>query len=130
MNTVEEAFLSDIRARPDDDGIRLSYADWLQENGQPQRAEFIRVQIGLARLDDDPRREVLADRQDELLAAHGDEWGRPFFDSGARQAEWSSGLVEEVDLERDDGVEDILRAAPIRRLRLRNTDGKRLGEIS
>jgi uncharacterized protein (TIGR02996 family) len=130
MSTAEEAFLSDIRANPDDDGVRLIYTDWLQENGQPQRAEFIRVQVELARLaDDDPRREALADRQDELLAAHGDEWGRPCFDSGARQAEWSRGLIEGVDLERDGGVEDILRAAPVRRLRLRNTEGERLADI-
>jgi uncharacterized protein (TIGR02996 family) len=130
MSTTEEAFLSDIRANAEEDGVRLIYADWLQENGQGQRAEFIRVQVELARLsDDDPRRGVLADRQDELLAAHGDEWGRCCFEAGARQAEWSRGLVEEVDLERDDQVEDILRAAPVRRLRLSNVDGERLAQI-
>src|SRR5262249_44827492 len=130
MDTVEEAFLSDIRASPDDDGVRLIYADWLQENGQPERAEFIRVQVELARLaDDDPRREALGDRQDELLAAHGDEWRRPLFNSGAGKAEWNRGFVEEVDLERDDGVADILRAAPVRRLRLRNATSERLAAI-
>jgi uncharacterized protein (TIGR02996 family) len=130
MSTAEEGFLSDIRANHDDDGVRLIYADWLDEHGQPQRAEFIRVQVELARLtEDDPRREALADRQDELIAAHGGEWGRPCFDSDARKVEWSRGLVEEVDLERDDGVEDILRTAPIRRLHLRSVDGKRLAKI-
>jgi uncharacterized protein (TIGR02996 family) len=130
MSTVEQAFLSDIRESPDDDGLRLIYADWLQENGQPQRAEFIRVQVELARLaGDDPRREARADRQDELLAAHGDEWGRPFFDSGALEAKWSRGLIEEVELEREDGVEDILRAAPVRRLRFRDADSERLAEV-
>ena len=43
------ALLAAIRAAPDDDAPRLIYADWLDEHGQPERAEFIRVQIELAR---------------------------------------------------------------------------------
>lgn len=41
--------LAAIRARPDEDTPRLIYADWLDENKQPERAEFIRVQCALAR---------------------------------------------------------------------------------
>lgn len=37
--------LKDILAAPDDDGPRLICADWLADNGQPDRAEFIRLQI-------------------------------------------------------------------------------------
>lgn len=44
-------FLSTIIAAPVDDAPRLVYADWLEENGQPERAEFIRVQIELANLE-------------------------------------------------------------------------------
>ncbi|HEY1189441.1 MAG TPA: TIGR02996 domain-containing protein [Gemmata sp.] len=40
----EAALLAAIRAHPDDDTPRLIYADWLDENGQPDRAEFIRLQ--------------------------------------------------------------------------------------
>jgi uncharacterized protein (TIGR02996 family) len=43
----EQAFLADICANPDDDGVRLIYADWLTERegpGDRERAEFIRVQ--------------------------------------------------------------------------------------
>ena len=43
--THEEAFLRDILEHPDDDGRRLIFADWLEDNGDPDRAEFIRVQI-------------------------------------------------------------------------------------
>src|SRR5262249_18628110 len=131
MSSAEKGFLSEIRASPEDDGVRLIYADWLQENGQPQRAEFIRVQVELARLaDGDPRREALADRQERVLPAPRDPWRRPFFDSGAREVELSRGLVEEVVLESDAGVEDILRAGPVRRLGFRSIDGKRLAEIT
>jgi uncharacterized protein (TIGR02996 family) len=44
------ALLAAILANPDEDTPRLVYADWLQEHGEPDRAEFIRVQVELARL--------------------------------------------------------------------------------
>ena len=46
--TTEAAFLADILAHPDDDTPRLIFADWLQENGQELRGEYIRVQCQLA----------------------------------------------------------------------------------
>jgi uncharacterized protein (TIGR02996 family) len=68
--THDEAFLADIRANPDDDGVRLIYADWLEENGQPQRAEFIRVQVELEPMRDqyEIRRAMqLHERESQLL---------------------------------------------------------------
>src|SRR5262245_1243255 len=41
-------FLATIRESPDEDGPRLIYADWLEEQGECDRAEFIRVQCELA----------------------------------------------------------------------------------
>jgi uncharacterized protein (TIGR02996 family) len=41
-----EAFLRAIFDAPDDDTPRLVYADFLQENGEEDRAEFIRWQCG------------------------------------------------------------------------------------
>ena len=46
----EEGLLAAIRDNPDDDTPRLAYADWLQEHGQDDRAEFIRLQCAAARL--------------------------------------------------------------------------------
>lgn len=43
------ALLESVRANPDDDAIRLIISDWLEENGEEERAEFIRVQIELAK---------------------------------------------------------------------------------
>ena len=40
-----EALLKAVCENPDDDTPRLVFADWLQENGEEERAEFIRVQI-------------------------------------------------------------------------------------
>lgn len=50
-----------ILANPDDDTVRLVYADCLQEHGEAGRAEFIRVQIELARCDPKPRELFVAD---------------------------------------------------------------------
>jgi len=44
-----DAFLAAIHDAPDDDAPRLVFADWLEENGEPDRAEFMRVQIEMAR---------------------------------------------------------------------------------
>lgn len=44
------ALLKAIIANPDEDTPRLVYADYLQENGDDERAEFIRVQVALALL--------------------------------------------------------------------------------
>src|SRR5262249_53214424 len=39
------AFLAAIRENPDDDTPRLAFADWLAENGEPERGELIRAQV-------------------------------------------------------------------------------------
>lgn len=48
---TDNDFLAAIIADPLDDVHRLVYADWLEEHDQPERAEFIRVQCELAKLD-------------------------------------------------------------------------------
>src|SRR5262245_7718189 len=55
--TDRDALLRAIYETPDDDAPRLIYADWLDENGDPRQAEFIRVQVELARLPADKRKE-------------------------------------------------------------------------
>jgi uncharacterized protein (TIGR02996 family) len=52
-----DALLAAILAHPDEDTPRLVYADWLDENGQPDRAEFIRLQCANARRDDEAAEE-------------------------------------------------------------------------
>lgn len=51
MTTVEHAgFLAAIIEEPHDDFHRIVYADWLEENGEDERAEFIRAQLELAKM--------------------------------------------------------------------------------
>jgi uncharacterized protein (TIGR02996 family) len=47
----EDALLAAIAEHPAEDTPRLMYADWLEEHGEHIRAEFIRVQIEIARAD-------------------------------------------------------------------------------
>jgi uncharacterized protein (TIGR02996 family) len=70
-----EALLRAIQEDPHDDGPRLVYADWLEEEGDQARAEFIRVQCELARLgEDDPSRSAVQKRERQLLRAHRAAW--------------------------------------------------------
>ena len=79
----EKALLTAIWEHPHEDTPRLVYADWLQENGQPERAEFIRVQIELARLDEDaPEYGLLFEREAQLLGAHREHWLAPLPSGG------------------------------------------------
>lgn len=53
MTTPAASLLAAILAEPDCDDHRLIYADCLEESGEGARAEFIRVQVELARLQTD-----------------------------------------------------------------------------
>ena len=73
--TEYEALLAAILATPDDDLPRLVFADWLEENGDPDRAEFIRVHIARWRTKEENRypRPMKA-RIAQLLAEHESIW--------------------------------------------------------
>ncbi len=94
-----DAFLHAIHASPADDLPRLVYADWLEENGDAARAEFIRVQCELATIDAiDPQRAALEDREHALLNEHEDRW---LGDSRPEMTEWefARGFVQSMTAE-------------------------------
>jgi uncharacterized protein (TIGR02996 family) len=67
-----DALLAAVIADPDEDTPRLMMADWFDENDQPERAEFVRVQVELART---PEPEYKTIRP--VAPDHADyEWGR------------------------------------------------------
>src|SRR5262249_19683904 len=79
--------LEAIRRRPDDDLVRLVYADWLDDNGDPARAEFIRVQIEAERQpawSAECRRAKA--RADELLGEHHPRWTEGYGEVLSRDA--------------------------------------------
>jgi uncharacterized protein (TIGR02996 family) len=76
------ALLRAVCAEPDDDTPRLVAADWLEEQGDPDRAALIRLQIELARLKaaglgETPEAEALRRKEQAYLeppSHHGPLW--------------------------------------------------------
>jgi uncharacterized protein (TIGR02996 family) len=138
--TPDEAFLQAIRESPADDAPRLIYADWLEEHGQADRADFIRAQCRLARSESvgrDSRR--LTARAEELLREHWGEWVGPlrelvgpmhdrYGESWLRDGYHSEaltrycrGFVDRLTLDAErflSQADTLLRLVPLRELRL------------
>ena len=76
MTTDGEALFHAICEQPWEDTPRLMYADWLEENGDPQRAEFIRLQIEAARPGMNLAAPDLAARAEHLRKESEGRWTR------------------------------------------------------
>lgn len=125
--------LAAVLAAPDDDGPRLVYADWLEENGDPERAEFIRVQIeiarrnGLAAVQPSTAEYHLIARERILLHRCGDAWLAPLRAKGeplmnrSSHGQFVRGFVEIVWMTATTFLkrgETLFRRAPVRELRV------------
>src|SRR5947209_2077625 len=89
-----DALLQGIRDNPGDDDLRLVFADWLEENGDPDRADFIRTQTELSRLPSgDPRQRALREREKGLRRRYGGLWQGAFFEVPGVRCEFSRGLL-------------------------------------
>lgn len=74
--TTEEQLLAAIALDPDDDTVRLAYADFLDDLGDEvnqARAEYIRIQIRRQRWPHDPWDSA---RESQLFLAYGRRWCR------------------------------------------------------
>src|SRR4051812_7317156 len=91
-----DALLAAILAQPDDDVARLVFADWLQENGQDARAQFIRAQVWAAQAEPfsrEARKQAAA--ANRLLEVNRGDWSRPL-QQRALAWEFRRGFVEHV----------------------------------
>src|SRR5437588_11178072 len=108
--TSDDPFLLAIRDHPDDVGPRLVYADWLEERGECDRAELIRLQC---RGEDEGRAR-------QLVHLYGESWAGV----AARHSygvAFRHGFVEEVTVCARTllaHAEEIYSAAPLRLLRV------------
>jgi uncharacterized protein (TIGR02996 family) len=113
--TDRDALFQAILHAPEDDAPRLVFADWLDENGEADRAEFIRVQCRLARLPFyELRHSDLAGRANELIVRYRRPWRIP--DLAARQ-EFRRGFVETLAIQPGlffTRAAGIFRQAPVR----------------
>jgi uncharacterized protein (TIGR02996 family) len=79
-----DALLRAVIENPADDAPRLVYADWCEEHGDPDRAEFIRVQIGAGR--GQISGVEASCRGAELLNRHWVEWFGPLLEAAGKLA--------------------------------------------
>jgi uncharacterized protein (TIGR02996 family) len=84
-----ESFVAAIAANPADDLPRLVFADWLDENGDPARAGFIRDHVRLAKLrPGTDEYKALFRRCADTLRANLPAWIQPACDAFGQPAEW------------------------------------------
>ncbi|MBI1917593.1 MAG: TIGR02996 domain-containing protein [Planctomycetes bacterium] len=126
-----QGFLRDIIEHPDDDTPRLVYSDWLEEHGKETdraRAEFIRLQVELARqTQDSPRRREQAYRARELLDQYRDRWLKPLHRLRLRDVHFARGFVEKVALTGaalQKHAADMFGSLPVRRLWVTKLSGR------
>jgi uncharacterized protein (TIGR02996 family) len=133
---TEADFVRAVTAEPDDDTVRLAFADWLDEQGKLGRAQFIRVQIERARLDEfDPRQSALMATELRLIAEHaadviGEFYALPDFRLRRGFVEMIQGPAHFFAR----GLEYCCGLAPIREIRLTGMTesgmGAKLGAVN
>ena len=121
--TERDALHTAVLADPDSDLPRLVFADWCDDHGEADRAEFIRVQVALVRLDPgDPTRGPLEGRADALLHDGHHRWKVP----GIRGVQgFVRGFVGAWDGTADwllTAAGRLFESAPVREVRIRNAD--------
>jgi uncharacterized protein (TIGR02996 family) len=119
----EQAFVQAILESPGDEGIRLIFADWLDDHDNPL-GEFIRVQCRLARLPEgDEERQELLEREQALWDAHSATW-RQYLPPILREEPFERGFIETAHLSVAvflTYAEQIFATTPLRRLVVRET---------
>jgi uncharacterized protein (TIGR02996 family) len=111
-DSTSRALLRYLCEHPDDDSARLVYADHLEDQGRPERAELIRVQVGLTRGQDS----TAAARETELLTLHGDRWREEVPGWARPGSNFRRGFVAEVRcsvVEWLAGGEDLVARTPV-----------------
>ncbi len=110
-----ERLLRTILNNPGEDAPRLVYADWLEEQGHQDLAEFIRVQLQLATPLADAKRLVLEEREADLFQSCEEVLLQPlwdYFDPEACTFLPERGLIAEVTLWGEKGAEEFVRHLP------------------
>jgi uncharacterized protein (TIGR02996 family) len=104
--TDHDALLRAIAAHPEEDTPRLMYADWLEESGRPDRAEFVRVQVEMSRFGaNDPARRPWVVRNLQFLRDHVPRWKAELPQlPGVEWGDFNRGLVEEVQAQTEAAV--------------------------
>jgi len=117
------ALYAAVCAEPDDDAPRLVLADWLEENGEDDRAVAIRLSVARSRLDPlDPARWVADRRLSQAVDRRSLDWwrgGLPKF-AGVGWGTFDRGFIHEARILDSPALlrhaDALFAAAPIDRL--------------
>lgn len=95
---LQQAGREQIIAEPDDNAHRLIYADWLMENGDAARGEFIKVQCQLAEMPENSGDEYwkLRRREAELYNHNHERWAQELGIGGRVRCIFRRGFIEEA----------------------------------
>jgi uncharacterized protein (TIGR02996 family) len=129
MPSLAAGFLRDILERPEDDSVRLIYADWLQDHGEQDRAEFIRLQCERARRGPDAPPEK---REETLLKKHRVAWEKEIPAWARRQVRFERGFIVHIQCTARDflaGSDGLFRRAPVQSIEFR-TYSERTRELA
>jgi uncharacterized protein (TIGR02996 family) len=109
--------LDAILANPTIDPPRLDYAKWLKANGDPDRAEFIKVQCDRAAKDRfDPAQERLEKKEKSLLRKHEAKWLSELPEWARRGATFRRGFVGVLRVDLDaivKGFAELVKLTPV-----------------
>lgn len=120
----EDAFIERLREDAGD-GPRLIYADWLEENREPEHAELIRIECALAELPSyDPRRIELSARCTFLRERNESRWSEHV---APLVTAWEirRGVLDSVALtlgQLHENLPKLVEFVPIRKVRLLEID--------
>jgi len=114
------ALLAAIIANPAEDTPRLAYADWLDENGEPEWARFIRLQFEIEKLPPiGPKASKAKKEEEALLKKHEKNWAGPIA-SLVQRCVFRRGFVEYVRVAVADYLthgDRLFQLAPLREVR-------------
>lgn len=119
MSADRLALLDHLRDEPDDVRLRMVYADWLEDDGQADRAEYVRLCYERSGLDGGEHADMLDARRAELFARHRAAWAAGLTKDASERLR-SFGLVQRLSTSGAQflGSADALRREPLSSLRL------------
>jgi uncharacterized protein (TIGR02996 family) len=131
MSADRQALLDAMRDDPYDDRLLLVFADWLEDNGDPDRAEYIRFEKELHELDgQDPRYPEFFFRGERLWRKNSKRWSQGLPSRAVGYLRYG-GVVRHLEVTAAAFLKgaDALREQPLSRLVLTSV-GKKLAALA
>ena len=136
MTNPAEAFYAAIRATPDDDLPRLVFADWLDENGQPERAEYIRLACAISHEREGEQRRQWQLQADELFKQNRERWfgqlPKLLSPSFTPSLKYDRGFITDISISAavlNEHAHHLHRFAPVLRRATISTVGEMAGDV-